>query len=65
MPLSEAESSLAMARQDREGVSLYTSVGGYAGSSTRTEIAAGIIGICAHGPVHIGSDSEVFVNKGI
>ena len=44
------------------GVRLYTKIGGFAGSSTRTELAAGIIAVCAHGPVHIGSDGEVFVN---
>ena len=41
---------------------LHTKIGGFFGSSTRTELAAGIIAVCAHGPVHIGSDSEVFVN---
>ena len=44
------------------GVRLFINIGGFAGSSTRTEIAAGIIAMCAYGPVHIGSDSEVFVN---
>ena len=41
----------------------YTHIGGYSGSSTRTEVAAGIIALSCHGPVHIGSDSRVFVDK--
>jgi ribonuclease HI len=63
LPLSAAEKELAYVKHDHEGVRLYTSIGGFSGSSTRTELAAGIIGICAWGPVHIGSDSEVFVNN--
>ncbi len=62
IPLSVAEQSMATHVTEEEGVRLYTKIGGFAGSSTRTELAAGIIAICAHGPVHIGSDSEVFVN---
>ena len=61
-PLSIAEESMAHVQSCEEGVSLYTKIGGYGGSSTRTELAAGIIALCAHGPVHIGSDSRVFVN---
>ena len=30
--------------------------------STRTELAAGIVGICAYGPIHLGSDSKSFVD---
>ena len=63
-PPSEAESSLALARQDNDGLALCINIGGYAGSSTRIELAAGIIAACVHGPVHVGSDSEVSVNKG-
>ena len=47
--------------QESGGVTLCTNIGGFAGSSTRTEIAAGIIAISSHGLIHIGSDSEVFV----
>jgi len=42
---------------------LFTKVGGFGGSSTRTELAAGIIALCCKGPVHIGSDSRAFVDK--
>ena len=45
------------------GVQLCTHIGGYAGSSTRTELAAGILALCVHGPVHLGSDSKAFLTK--
>jgi ribonuclease HI len=61
--VSQAESDLAHVVADNDGVRLYTAIGGYAGSSTRTELAAGIIAMSSHGPVHIGSDSEAFVNQ--
>ena len=62
LPISSAEHDMALHHATHHGVRLYTKIGGYGGSSTRTELAAGIIAICAHGPVHIGSDSEAFVN---
>ena len=62
-PLSSAEKDLAIAEQTKDGVRLFIKIGGYNGSSTRTELAAGIVAICAPGPVHIGSDSEAFVNQ--
>ena len=62
IPISTAEHEMALHVVEEGGVRLYTRIGGFTGSSTRTELAAGIIAICAHGPVHIGSDSEVFVN---
>ena len=61
-PISFAEGEIAIHIVEDGGIRLYTKIGGYAGSSTRTELAAGIIAVCANGPVHIGSDSEVFVN---
>ncbi len=42
---------------------LYTSIGGYTGSSTRTELAAAIIAILANGPVHIGTDSQAMLDR--
>ena len=62
IPLSNCESEMTYSQQTAEGVRLYTKIGGHNGSSTRTELAAGIIAICAHGPVHIGSDSKAFVD---
>ena len=42
---------------------LYTPIGGYTGSSTRTELAASIIAISANGPTHIGTDSQACCDK--
>jgi hypothetical protein len=42
---------------------LFTPIGGYGGSSTRTELAAAIVAIVANGPVHIGTDSQAFIDK--
>ena len=42
---------------------LYTPIGGYTCSSTRTELAAAIIALVANGPVHIGTDSQAFLEK--
>ena len=61
IPLSPAEEELALYEQEPKGVSLYASIGGFSGSSTRSELAAGIIAACANGPVFLASDSEVFV----
>ena len=61
-PLSPAEFELAFDQQSEDGLRLYTNIGGYGGSSTRTELAAGLIAICAHGLVHVGSDSRSFVD---
>ena len=60
---SDAELKLAYIQQTSDGVHLATHIGGYHGSSTRTELAAGIIALSAHGPVHLASDSEAFVNQ--
>ena len=49
--------------QEDDGLALFVNIGGYGGSSTRTELAAGIVAISAHGPVHLGSDSRAFVDK--
>ncbi len=61
--LSQAEKELAYAIQKPEGLMLYTKIGGYTGSSTRTELAAAIIAIAANGPVHIGTDSQAFMDR--
>ena len=63
-PLSQEEDALAYSQQFPEGLRLYTCVGGFSGHSTHTELAAGIIAMCAYGPVHIGSASKAFVDAG-
>ena len=47
--------------QEVEGLTLFSKVGGFSGSSTRTELSAAIISIAANGPIHLASDSESFV----
>ena len=42
---------------------MWTKVDAYNNNSTRAEIAAGIVAMISEGPIHIGSDSESFVNK--
>ncbi len=63
--LSPAEKDLAHWSQHSDGLMLYTPIGGYTGSSTRTELAAAIIALAANGPVHIGTDSQVFHDKAL
>ncbi len=63
--LSQAEKDLAYSSQHADGLMLYTPIGGYTGSSTRTELAAAIIALAANGPVHIGTDSQVFHDKAL
>ena len=62
-PLSSGEADIAVHHQKDGGTILYTKIGGFSGSSTRTELAAGIVALQACGPVHIGSDSSAFVTK--
>ena len=62
-PLSIAEQEMAYWEQTSEGLRIYTKVEGFGGSSTRTELAAGILAVSAYGGVHIGSDSRAFVTK--
>ncbi len=42
---------------------LYTPIGGFLGSSNRTELAAAIIALSANGPIHIGTDSQAFLDR--
>ena len=63
MPISDEESEIALFQQQDEGVAAYANIGGFEGSSTRTEVAAGSIAIYAHGPIHIGTDSQAFAKK--
>ena len=62
-PASEAENELAHYNQKPDGLEMYTSIGGLAGGSTRTELAAAIVAMSANGPVHVASDSKAFVTK--
>ena len=62
-PLSPSEMEMAFGTQEREGVALRTALAGHGGSSTRAEIAAGILASQAPKAVNIGSDSQSFVSK--
>ena len=61
--LSDAEEQMAYAEDHHSGLKLYTALGGFGGSSTRTELAAGILAISSDVPVHIGTDSAAFQRK--
>ena len=63
--LSPGEKDLAYHDQLSHGLMLYTPIGGYTGSSTRTELAAAILAVVANGPVHIGTDSQAFHDKAL
>ena len=65
VPLSTAEEELAHGDCNAEGVRLFTSIGGFGGSSTRTELAAGVIAISSQGPVRLGTDSEAFRSNAV
>ena len=62
-PLSEAELDLAFARQKEDGLELSVAIAGMGGSSTRAEIAAGIIAMAADCEVHMGTDSKAFMDR--
>ena len=62
MPLSDGEMEMAYWKQEDDGLTLYIKIGGYTGSSTRTELAAAILAISSHGPINLASDSQAFVN---
>ena len=62
-PLSEAESILGIPTQEAEGLGLAVAIIGFGGSSTRSEIAAGIIAMAADCQVNIGTDSQAFQER--
>ncbi len=62
--ISPAEQELAWTSIDDGGLSCSTALAGFGGSSTRAEIAGGIIAIASNLPAHIGSDSQAFIDKG-
>ena len=62
----EEESSPSTVFHQREadhGIARWGPLAGFSTSSTRNELAAAIMGLMFPRPVHIGSDSESFVNK--
>ncbi len=61
--LSPAERELGHHQQHTDGLSLHTPIGGLSGSSTRTELAAAILALAANGPIHLGTDSQAFMDR--
>ena len=61
--LSDAEADAAVVDALADGLSLQTNLGGYGGSSTRAEVAAGILALGSTCPTHIGTDSASFLAK--
>ena len=63
--LADAEIELTHIEQDGDGLKMYTALAGYGGSSTRAELAAGIVAIASSRPVHLGTDSKAFRDKAL
>ncbi len=61
--LSPAEQELGHHQQQQQGLLLYTPIGGLSGSSTRSELAAAILALAANGPIHLGTDSQAFLDR--
>ena len=59
--MSDGEVEVANWKQEEHGLTLFIKIGGYSRSSTRTELAAAIVTMAAHGPIHPASDSQAFV----
>jgi ribonuclease HI len=62
-PLSRSETEMSLERQESGGAALRAWLAGFGGSSTRAELAAGIVALQYIGPVHLGTDSQAFLSK--
>ena len=60
---SDAEANMAVLDPTQEGLKLLTYLPGFGGSSTRQELAGAIVAMAANGPVHLGTDSQAFLDK--
>ncbi len=63
--MEEAEADIAYVDEVKDGLKIYTGLAGYGCSSTRAELAAGILALVAPKAVHIGTDSEAFLDKAL
>ena len=61
MPITDNEIAYTHNAKQGEGLAMWASIPGFRYSSTRTEIAAGIVALFANGPVHQASDNMAFV----
>ncbi len=59
-PVTQQEQSLASHRRDEAGTRLWGAATGQRSSSTRTELAAGVVSLLSGEPVHQGTDSMAF-----
>ena len=62
-PLTANEMDFAIREVDKLLVSLWGAMPGHKNSSTRAELAAGILALCGSGPVHQATDSEAYLKK--
>ncbi len=60
-PLHIFEDEFGLNKVEEEGVAIYAPMAGIKNSSTRTEIAAGIMGLYSPGAIHQASDSKGYV----
>ena len=63
--LSVGEEELGVCTQEEDGLSICTCLPGFGSSSTRAEIGAGIVALCSNKAVHIATDSQAFLDKGL
>ncbi len=61
--LSTAEIELGIEKVHESGICIYTKIGGFHGSSTRTELSAGILAISGSPAVHLGTGCQAFQVK--
>ena len=62
-PLTEQETTASYHKVTKAGVGLWGALTGHRCSSTRTEIAGGIVAASAQGPQHQGTDSQSYLSK--
>ena len=62
-PFSSAENDFAFTQDGPIGLDLWGPIPGHRYSSTRTELVGGITALLAPGPVHMGVDSQVFLDR--
>ncbi len=61
--ISPAEFELASWEEEQGGLKMCTALPGFGGSSTRTELCAGILALASDNPVNVGTDSKAFMDK--
>ena len=64
-PFSASENEYAFNQSGPAGLDLWGPIPGYRCSSTRAELMGGIASLMAPGPIHLGVDSQAFLNKAV